>query len=407
VSIIDETKDFITLYRYSAGKSEIPAVYHFWCALSVIGACVQDRVWFNKFRSNYLNPNLYLILEGGSGDGKGIAIAHAGHVIGELKSELNWFDGSITPPQLLQWLRKRRTIYLVTPELAQNFDFPSMAQRFIRLVTELYSKKESHTEGTIVHGFVEIKHQVINWLGGSTKDWLVDSIPAHTIQSGFFGRTLLIHGERSKSRILDPIYPPDNEYKEVMQYLREQCEIYTTINGEFKLSDKAEQVRRHWYENRDEPDDPILLPTRNREDDMMLKVAMLLSLADTERLNASPSSLMIDQTHMHRAQQVVSEAQDAIKILADTVEMRELPPAAKSFHKYSEMIRRNKTITKTALSQRASKFADGRAREQYLVELIKLNLVRTVTTKSGAVIVEWRDQRRKIPKPEDEVVKDE
>ena len=398
MSTIDDNKDFISLYRYSAGKSEIPDVYHFWCALSVIAACVQDQVWFNKFRSSYLNPNLYVVLEGGSGDGKGVAISHAGHVLGELKQELNWFDGSITPPQLLQWLRKRRTIYLVTPELAQNFDFPSGAQRFIRLVTELYSKKDSHIEGTIAHGFVEVKHQVINWLGGSTKEWLVDSIPAHTIQSGFFGRTLLIHGERSKVRVLDPIYPPEDDYRQVMQYLREQCEIYTTINGEFTLSNKAEQVRRIWYEQRDIPDDPILLPTRNREDDMMLKVAMLLSLSDTERLNTRPSSLTIDHMHMHRAQTVVANAQDAIKLLADTVEVKALPPKEKYFHKFSDIIQRAKSITKTSLSQRASKFVDTKTREQFLVDLIKLGLVKTMTTAKGGVIVEWRDQRRRIPK---------
>jgi len=123
VSIIDDDKDFISLYHYSAGKSEIPVVYHFWCALSVIAACVQDRVWFNKFRSTYLNPNLYIILEGGSGDGKGIAINHAGHILGGLKNELNWFDGSITPPKLLQWLSKRRTIYLITPEPEEKVQF--------------------------------------------------------------------------------------------------------------------------------------------------------------------------------------------------------------------------------------------------------------------------------------------
>jgi len=400
VSTIDDNKDFISLYRYSAGKSEIPDVYHFWCALSVIGACVQDHVWFNKFRSSYLNPNLYVVLEGGSGDGKGVAISHAGHVLGELKQELNWFDGSITPPQLLQWLRKRRTIYLVTPELAQNFDFPSGAQRFIRLVTELYSKKESHIEGTIAHGFVEVNRQVINWLGGSTKEWLVDSIPAHTIQSGFFGRTLLIHGERSKVRVLNPIYPPEDDYKEVMRYLREQCEIYTTISGEFKLSNKAEQVRRIWYEQRDIPDDPILIPTRNREDDMMLKVAMLLSLSDTERLNARPSSLWIDHMHMHRAQTVVANAQDAIKLLADTVEVKALPAKEKYFHKFSDMIQRARSITKTSLSQRAAKFVDAKTREQFLVDLIKLGMVKTRTTKNGGVIVEWIDKRRRIPKAE-------
>ncbi len=355
-------------------------------------------MWFSKFRSSYLNPNLYVVLEGGSGDGKGIAISHAGHVLGEMKSELNWFDGSITPPQLLQWLRKRRTIYLVTPELAQNFDFPSGAQRFIRLVTELYSTKESHVEGTIAHGFVEVNHQGSNSLGGSTKEWLVDSIPAHTIQSGFFGRTLLIHGERSKVRILNPIYPPEAEYKQVMQYLREQCEIYTTIKGEFTLSNKAEQVRRQWYEQRDVPDDPILLPTRNREDDMMLKVAMLLSLSDTERLSKSPSALKIDHMHMHRAQMVVSNAQGAIKLLADTVEVKALPPKEKAFHKFSEMIQRAKQITKTSLSQRASRFVDAKTREQFLVDLIKLDLVKTATTKSGGIIVVWKDQRRTIPK---------
>lgn len=402
MAIIDDEQNFIALYKYSAGKSEVPAIYHFWCALSIIAACVQDRVWYKKFQASELNPNLYIILEGESAGGKGEAINHAAYILGDMKNEINWYDGTITSPQLVQWLHKRRTIYLIVPELGTNFDFPSGAQRFIRLVTALYAKKESHIEGTIAHGFVEIKNQVINWIAGSTKEWIVDAVPKNTVQSGFFGRTLLIHGERSKEKVLDPVYPPDND--EVIKYLREQCEIYTTIQGEFTLSEQAERVRALWYDQREDPDDPLLLPTRKREDDMILKVAMLLMLANTAIINKGPNKpgvLKIGSNHMRQAQQVVSEAQDAIKILAATVEVQELPPMAKAFHRFSGIIQRSGTITKSALSQRSSKFCPTRKeRDQYLVELITLGLVKTTQTKSGGVIVQWVDQRKKIPRAE-------
>jgi len=71
---------------------------------------------------------------------------------------------------------------------------------------------------------------------------------------------------------------------------------------------------------------------------------------------------------------------------------------AKNFHKFTNIIQRSGTITKSALSQRSSKYANQKDREQYLVELIKLGFVKTVQTKSGGVIVQWKDQRKRIPK---------
>ena len=41
----DYTNNFIRLYEYATGRSEVPWEFHFWSAISLIAALVADRVY--------------------------------------------------------------------------------------------------------------------------------------------------------------------------------------------------------------------------------------------------------------------------------------------------------------------------------------------------------------------------
>ena len=46
MGILDEgERQFIDLYMHMIGRSEVPRRFHFWSAMSLLAACVADRVW--------------------------------------------------------------------------------------------------------------------------------------------------------------------------------------------------------------------------------------------------------------------------------------------------------------------------------------------------------------------------
>ena len=72
--ILERTTNLIDLYLHSRGEDDVPYYFHFWCCISAIGAAVGNRVFFHRVRERPLYPNMYVILIGESGVGKGRAI---------------------------------------------------------------------------------------------------------------------------------------------------------------------------------------------------------------------------------------------------------------------------------------------------------------------------------------------
>lgn len=100
-----ETCNFFELYRHICGESEVPAIYHFWSAVSLIAATVEDRVWYQKFKHEALFPNLYVMLVGPSGLGKGMAISHLVR-LADCGITINKFRGRVTAAHLIDHLGK-------------------------------------------------------------------------------------------------------------------------------------------------------------------------------------------------------------------------------------------------------------------------------------------------------------
>ena len=104
-SILEETKNLIRLYLHHAGDSEIPPEFHLWCCVSMIAACVANRIWLEKFRGKPLYPNLYTALLGPSGIGKGEAIDTALQFVKD-NPRVNVYNGKASPQHLIARLGK-------------------------------------------------------------------------------------------------------------------------------------------------------------------------------------------------------------------------------------------------------------------------------------------------------------
>jgi len=340
---------------HHCGVSEVPKEYHLWAAISLIAACTDDRVWYEKFHDKKLKMNQYVILIGPSGVGKGEAIDTAMKFIPSAPS-IRPYRGKATGAHLADAFGKpvrlgkklilpKPTIFLITPELSMSVGEGPIAMDFVKRMTELYTGGDyTWREGTRTHGAIEFKAPCVNWLAGTTVQWLVESVPRSAIESGFFARVIPIEVSYDLNRrFAKPLVPDD--YDRVTEWLHRHIEWMNGVHGEFRMTRKALAVKDHWYMNRPSPSDEALIPSWKRQDDLVIKLSMALALCEkTDRL-------IVTSKHVVQAQYLVNEAH---KSLPGLIAFASMSPETQGLQAVSDIIRIAKRMPHTALLRRVS-----------------------------------------------------
>jgi len=290
-----KTKNLIDLYLHAQGETEMPDDLHRWSFISLLAACLRDRVWIDK--PPKLFPNLYTLLITASGIGKGGSIGPI-HKLADIKGlePVNARRIKVTAPSLIDLLAKNapanaayraNKIFLLMPELSNSVGGKETASGLIKCLTDFYDGTDFNIEEhTRTSGFHKLPHLCINWLAGSTKEWLISSLQAGDVLSGFTARTFCIIPEYNQDKRLTRPIRPDN-YNEIMSYIKARLIGMTTLatrkGGEFKLTPEAEEEHDHWYQTRDGvPMDDMKFPSWKRAQDQILKLTMVFSLASED-----------------------------------------------------------------------------------------------------------------------------
>ena len=302
-SIKYKNKNFLWLYHYLTGQSEIPRGYHGWASLSLIAALAEKRVWFEKFKGSKLYPNIYTLLIGPSGIGKGGAIGHAMRILkaADLDPPLNIYRGSTTHAHLEDVLGKPiivedeyvyppSQLWLIMDELANNLGDTKLAERFIKMMTELFTGDYDISGGTRTHGSRKIESPCVNWFAGTTVDWLFDAISRKEVFSGFTARVFFCFRKFIDTRHAQPSVP-DN-YDDVLGRLINKIRAIHLTEGPFCFADKTQAIKDKWYMTRPVPKDEGMLAAWKRGDDLVIKLCMIFSLADSTDLIIKPHHFM-------------------------------------------------------------------------------------------------------------------
>jgi hypothetical protein len=110
------------------------------------------------------------------------------------------------------------------------------------------------------------------------------------IEGGFIGRTFMVYEQKDKrvNPLLDkPVHQLD------IPHLAERLEKISKIKGEFIWSEKANSWYRDWYHKLKGQDTDDRTGSVNRLGDGVIKVAMLLSLADKDFLTIEKDNIMV------------------------------------------------------------------------------------------------------------------
>lgn len=277
-------------------ETESPDAYHFWVGVSIISAATRRQVVLdmNQFR---VYPNLYVILVGPSGARKSIATSIGMKLVDELG--LKKFADKITGAALLKDLSESTMKFVEGPEitlcspiviysseLGVFLGTDAYSTGVIADLTDLYDCPGKWEKKTIVRESEIIVAPYVNFLAATTPQTLKDVLPVEAVGQGFTSRIIFVWAGGRRKRV--PIPPWGSEYEMIKTNLMRDLESISKLRGQFVFSKDGLAFYHKFYMEHPEPEeefeDERLRGYASRRDTHMLKLAMILSLADKDEL---------------------------------------------------------------------------------------------------------------------------
>lgn len=269
-------------------ESESPEAYHLWIGLSVLASAIRRNVWLNQ-GIYLLYPNLFTILVGPAGrTGKSTAMRMGRKILQGVET-IQFGPDSVTREDLIDILaksgkkQKYSAITLHSTELSSLID-PS-GIKMIQFLTDIYDcdwNPKGWKYSTKNSGKSTINQPVLNVLSGTTVSWIAEGLPPAAVEHGFTSRTVFVYEE--DPRYLKPF--PNEPPPVLVQKLINDLDHISRIEGEFEWGPGAKDFYSELYTAifEDRPTDYRVEGFHNRKRAHVLKLAMLLALAEHDEL---------------------------------------------------------------------------------------------------------------------------
>jgi hypothetical protein len=233
-------------------EAETPRTWIKWSALISIAAATSFNVWLDKYYYK-LSPNVYALLVGRSGLGKGLPV-HIAKSLVEKADNTRVISGRNSIESVIQDLSRTKSRenkpmiadsrgFLVSGEFS---NFIIQNPQAMTILTEWY---DTHYLGEWKNtlkstGIEKLKNLNITMLGACSPPHFNDFVRARDIEGGFIGRTMLVYAER-RYRI-NPLVEQPNvplELGKFEDYMKELSQV----KGQFKWSDEGKRLYKDWY----------------------------------------------------------------------------------------------------------------------------------------------------------------
>jgi hypothetical protein len=249
--------DWVACYTgYITPASESPLSYNFWSAATAVAAALKRNIFVGR-GSYRLYPNLYTILVGRPGIGKGSAINPVVSIINEAKIS-NILSDRVTIEYALErmatgWQSIRRvgtgihmgmdhTTLIISPEVSI---FIGASQNTLPILADLWDAREGEfVYGTRHKGEFRIKDPCVCLLGGSTQEWLMSSIPANAVGGGFTRRVNFVV-ENDREKLLP--WPTLSNHNAIRDNLVTDLREIARLSGEVKFHPRCVPLFEQCY----------------------------------------------------------------------------------------------------------------------------------------------------------------
>jgi len=290
---------------------ESPAAFWRWSAIASISAVVKDQVWLDRQIFN-LYPNIYVMLHADSGLKKGPPVSMARQLVKQVNNT-RIIGGRSSIQGILKELGTAYTqpggkvinksvAFICSSELSSSIVGDPVATK---ILTDLYDRQYNVGEwkSLLKMETFELKDPTVTMLTATNEAMGEDFFTRSAIQGGYFARTFIIY-EKDGQNINSLIYPLEHppNYNTSSTYLQQLSKLNgmfhplaaNSRNDEYKYKkvirgreiyfSEVGVIYEEWYndfkqmvkvsEAKDETG------TMNRFGDSVLKVAMLLALAE-------------------------------------------------------------------------------------------------------------------------------
>ena len=267
-----------------AAEVESPKQWVWWSAILAIAAVSGSNVFLDKYYYK-LSPNLFVMLLGKSGLGKGWPINLAKELVTcvnttRVISGRNSIQAVLKELGTITTRTGRPTIpnsrgFLVSGEFV---NFVIQDPHSLSVLTELYDTHYNATWKNTMKGsgIDTLKNVCLTMLGASSPAHFREVVHAKDIEGGFLGRTLMIYEETRG--FINPLTEEPKIRFDPLHAAEHLIEI-SKIKGQFSYSKGAKSLYNDWYYDLRKRDTQDKTGTVQRIHNHVEKVAMCCALA--------------------------------------------------------------------------------------------------------------------------------
>lgn len=283
-SLVEENRDV-----------ETPENWLYWSFLTCISAAAGNNYYLRTLKGNLTyKPNLYVMLLGESGLGKGYPVSFAKRLIQKAnvtrviagRSSIQGIVHDLGTTKSVEGrepIQDARAI-IINGELSSAIIADPDA---LAILTDLFDGNFNPEWNNMLKGdgTLKLKNPYITALFGSSPAHFYDSIPQVNIEGGYIGRNLIVYEEkRSKDLdLLDDDSPDEDKFESYWapKYVP-HLENISKNKGRLAPNEPARIMFNAWRRQWRETQAPDKTGFLNRIPDHVLKVSMCLALADWE-----------------------------------------------------------------------------------------------------------------------------
>ena len=287
-----ELSNWLSAYAEYTSESESPESFHLWTGLSVIASVLKRNVSLNQGIYS-LYPHLYVILVGRPGKVAKTTTIRLGRRLLLGIEGINFGPDSCTREELIRQLAKvgqgqsQAAMTIHSKELSDLIDPSGITM--ISFLTTIYDGDDSWIYATKGSGRDNIGKPSLNLIAGTTPSWIADGLPSDIIGHGFIARVIFVYEE--EPRYLKPF--PKSAPISLVRALTSDLDHIGRLEGEFTWGKGSKKLYATMYRTlaNTQPKDYRIEGFHNRKKIHVLKVAMLLSVAEDDELIILPRDL--------------------------------------------------------------------------------------------------------------------
>jgi hypothetical protein len=304
----------IAQYIKYTSPQQSPTIFHTWTCISIIAAALARKIWLVRGGYYILYPNLFTILVSSSGVGSKTTAAKIGieNLLSKALPGMTIMRGSLTVGFLVDWMtqaaQKSPTGDSEVTVFCEEFKVFAKGlyadSGLIENLTKLYDCGvfEYNTKG---RGIYKVERPCINLIACSTPEWLTTGSAADFIGGGFSSRIIPVAILKNEKII--PWPEMTSVEKQFEGGLIKDLTQIGTLSGPVFVTQEAKDYFSSWYiphmKGEFRNPDRRLEGYYSKKGDQVLKVAMILSVSQSDDLVILPDHIEMALALMGKLEQ--------------------------------------------------------------------------------------------------------